>query len=166
MRMKHILETPDVYSGQSERLSEALQDAYRKQDNTAAMAILDAARMLIRHLRLGVQAKYGQFRSHSMGAYKFKKSNWRGKTPQEVIDDLYTATNFDEWWAGVLKLRAPKEVGQKKRQTEEERRRLEAYLKFFVRALREFTMDNWPGWWTAAREEEFKRYLPKKRGQP
>lgn len=164
--MKHILESLDVYRDESDRLSDDLKDAYKRRDFKAARVILDAARILIRHLRLGLQGKYGTFRTgHSMGAYKFNRPNWMGKTPQEIIDDLYTTTNFDEWWKEILRLRAPKEVGEKKRQTEAERRRLEAYLKFFVRALRRFTMENWPGWWTPVREGEFAKYLPKKRGQ-
>lgn len=164
--MRHTLESLDVYRDQSDRLSDALKDAYSRGDHKAARAILSAARILIRHLRLGLKAKYGTFRqSHDLGAYKFKRPNWMGKTPQEVIDDLYTTTNFDEWWEEILSLRAPKQVGKQRKETQGERRRLRAYLRFFVRAIRKFTIKNWPGWWTAAREEEFKKYLPKKRGQ-
>lgn len=164
--MKHIMESLDVYRDESDRLSDALKDAYERHDIKAARAILGDAAILIRHLRLGLKAKYGTFRqSYSLGAYKFKRPNWMEKTPQEVIDDLYTTANFDEWWEDILRLRAPKEVGKQRKKTQEERRRLRAYLRFFVRALRKFTMKNWPGWWTAAREEEFKKYLPRKRGQ-
>lgn len=87
MSVKRSMESLDVYRNESDRLSDALKDAYERRDTKAARAILEAARILIRHLRLGLKAKYGTFRrSHALGAYKFKRPNWMGKTPQEVID--------------------------------------------------------------------------------
>lgn len=151
----------EYYSSRSLELWEELQAALQSRDHVAARVALEAVGRLAHALKLDLTMKYGHLKARfSMGA-EHKLPNWEGMDPQDILADLYTTVDFEEFWAKKLEADVPAELGEARTNALKRVQAVKDYLTGFVQALRTHMMSNWPGWWTAEREREFSRFYPK-----
>jgi hypothetical protein len=153
------LESPETYLAWYQKFSGALHTAIGLNDVEAMGIALQGLTDVARHLRLGLQAKYGE--TSEMGALSGRYPKWKGVTPQRVLDDMRNAIEIDGGLIKDAEAEVPEALEPRKAELRKEVRRLTTYLRALIRKGKKRFERDWPGWWTPEREAEFEDFLSK-----